>query len=206
MLDLLIEAPPLPGHRVDGALRPRPARAAKARRRPSGALSPRLLALVVAELRRQVLHHAGLAQRRDVAQLAALGDVAQQARRMIFPERVFGTSAVQMIRFGPCELADPVRHLLAHLLSSSSSPSSRSPSRITNAAIAWPVSSSCWPITAASATLGCDDDRRLDLAVDSRWPDTFDHVVHTADDPEVAVLVAARRVAYEVGVSSHFEK
>ena len=39
--------------------------------------------------------------------------------------------------------------------------------------MACPVSSSCWPITAASATLGCETMADSTSAVDSRWPDTF---------------------------------
>ena len=71
---------------------------------------------------------------------------------------------------------------------------------MTNAQIAWPVSSSGWPITAASATFWCDDDRRLDLGGREPVAGDVDHVVDAADDPEVAVLVLARGVADEVGL------
>ena len=39
--------------------------------------------------------------------------------------------------------------------------------------MAWPVSSSCWPITAASATFGWETMADSTSAVDSRCPDTF---------------------------------
>ena len=47
------------------------------------------------------------------------------------------------------------------------------PSSVTNAATAWPVSSSCWPITAASATFSCDTIADSISAVDMRWPETL---------------------------------
>ena len=74
------------------------------------------------------------------------------------------------------------------------------PSSVTNAQIAWPVSSSAWPITAASATLPVGDDRRLDLGRRQPVPGHVDDVVDPPDDPEVAVLVLARGVADQVGL------
>ncbi len=44
------------------------------------------------------------------------------------------------------------------------------------------------------------DDRRLDLGGGEAVPGDVDHVVDPPDDPQVAVLVADRRVADEVGV------
>ena len=44
---------------------------------------------------------------------------------------------------------------------------------MTNAATDWPVSSSAWPITAASATFGCDTIADSISAVDMRWPETL---------------------------------
>ena len=91
---------------------------------------------------------------------------------MILPERVLGRSSAQTIRFGRASL--PIRLATCSRSSaiSSSSPS-RSPSSVTKAQIAWPVSSSCWPITAASATLGCETIADSTSAVDSRWPETL---------------------------------
>ena len=70
---------------------------------------------------------------------------------MIFPERVLGRSSDQMMRFGRANL--PMRSATVARMPSTVSPSpSRSPCRVTKATIACPVSSSCWPMTAASAT------------------------------------------------------
>ena len=54
----------------------------------------------------------------------------------------------------------------------SSSPS-WSPESVTNAVIDWPVSSSCWPITAASATFSWETIADSTSAVESRWPETL---------------------------------
>ena len=48
-----------------------------------------------------------------------------------------------------------------------------SPSSVTNAQIAWPVSSSDWPITAASATFSCATIADSTSAVERRWPETL---------------------------------
>ena len=50
---------------------------------------------------------------------------------------------------------------------------SRSPSSVTNAVTHWPVSSSVWPITAASATFGCETIADSTSAVDIRCPETL---------------------------------
>ena len=79
----------------------------------------------------------GIAQRRDVAERAAVGDVAQQpahdlARaglgQVVGPDDPLGTR----------ELADPLGHLDRISSTSSSEPSPSSPSSVTNAQIAWP--------------------------------------------------------------------
>ena len=44
---------------------------------------------------------------------------------------------------------------------------------MTKAQIDWPVSSSAWPITAASATFGCETIADSTSAVESRWPETL---------------------------------
>ena len=91
---------------------------------------------------------------------------------MILPERVFGTSAVQMIRFGPRELADPVRHALAHLALELLAPlevalqDHERHDRLAGVLV-------LHPITAASATFGCETIADSTVAVESRWPDTF---------------------------------
>ena len=91
---------------------------------------------------------------------------------MILPERVLGRSSAQMMRFGRASL--PIRLATCSRISGSSSSSpSRSPSSVTKAQIAWPVSSSAWPITAHSATFGCETIADSTSAVESRWPDTL---------------------------------
>jgi len=50
-----------------------------------------------------------------------------------------------------------------------------------------PVSSSAWPITAASATFSCDTIADSISAVDSCGAAHVEHVVDAADDPEVVV-------------------
>ena len=44
---------------------------------------------------------------------------------------------------------------------------------VTNATIAWPVSSSAAPITAASATRSCETIADSISIVDIRWPETL---------------------------------
>ena len=74
---------------------------------------------------------------------------------MILPERVLGRSSAQMIRFGRPELADLAGHVLAdvgdHVVVALLVAGERHERRDR-----LPVSSSCWPITAASATLSCE--------------------------------------------------
>ena len=95
------------------------------------------------------------------------------SRRMIFPERVLGSSGTIMIwrglAIGPISLATWLRS--AWMVASPSS--AASPRRMTNAHTAWPVVSSAAPTTAASATDGCDTRADSISAVESRWPETF---------------------------------
>ena len=91
---------------------------------------------------------------------------------MILPERVFGRSADQTIRLGR-ENFPILPATCSRISSTSSSVPSRSPSRVTKAQIYWPVSSSAWPITAASATFGCETIADSTSAVERRWPETL---------------------------------
>ena len=52
-------------------------------------------------------------------------------------------------------------------------PSTWSPLSVTNATTDWPVSSSGWPMTAASATFSCETMADSISAVDMRCPDTL---------------------------------
>ena len=121
------------------------------------------------DLALELLHHVGVAQRGDVAELAALGDVAEQAAHDLAGTGP-GRSPAQMMRFGRANL--PMREATRSWISSISAsvPSSSTPSSVTNAVMAWPVSSSAWPMTAASATFGCETIADSTSAVDSRWP------------------------------------
>src|SRR5947208_58836 len=98
--------------------------------------------------------------------------ISRSRRRMIFPERVLGRSSAQIMRFGLANL--PMRSAtVARMPSSVDSSPSRFPCSVTKATIAWPVSSSCWPITAASATSGWATIADSTSAVESRWPETL---------------------------------
>ena len=93
--------------------------------------------------------------------------------------------------------ADLLRHVRAQLLQ----PLDRAllaPLSVTYATIAWPVGASLRPQTAASATLGVVDERRLDLDRRDAVAGDVHHVVDAAEQPEVAVLVDSRAVAGEV--------
>ena len=91
---------------------------------------------------------------------------------MIFPERVFGRSSAQITRLGRASL--PMRRATCSRMSATrvSSPAV-SPLSVTKAVIAWPVSSSAWPMTAASATLPCETIADSTSAVDIRCPETL---------------------------------
>src|SRR5690606_21248926 len=83
---------------------------------------------------------------------------SRSRRRMILPERVWGSSGTTMIcrglAIGPISLETCSRSSFsaASPLASSSTP----PRRMTNATMPWPVVGSLAPTTAASATFGCD--------------------------------------------------
>jgi hypothetical protein len=86
---------------------------------------------------------------------------------MIFPERVFGRSSAQISRFGRANL--PIRCATWSRISCSRRWSPIwSPCSVTKAQIAWPVSSSAWPMTAASATFSNDTIADSSSAVDRR--------------------------------------
>ena len=140
----------------------------------------------------ELLHHVRVAQRRDVAELAALGDVAQQPAHDLAGARlrqVVGPD--DPLR--PRELADPLRRRARGSRRRARRRPRGRPRSVTKAQIAWPVSSSVWPITAASATFGWETIADSISAVESRWPETLITSSIAADDPEVAVVVLAAR-------------
>ena len=71
---------------------------------------------------------------------------------------------------------------------------------MTKAQIAWPVSSSDWPITAASATFSWATIADSTSAVESRWPETLTTSSMRPITQIVAVLVAAGGVADQVAL------
>ena len=125
--------------------------------------------------------------------------MSRSSRRMILPERVFGRSSAQMIRFGRANL--PIRSATVSRIPSSSSsvPSvvalerHERADRLTGLLVG----------LADHRRLGdrlVGDDRRLDLGRREPVARDVDDVVDPPDHPEVAVLVPARRVADEVGL------
>ena len=119
----------------------------------------------------ELLRHRRVAQRRHVAELAALGDVAQQPAHDL-PRARLRQVAGPDHPFRPGQFADPLGDVLVeladHLLVAV-----EVALRVTNAQIAWPVCSSLWPITAASATFGWETIADSTSAVESRWPETL---------------------------------
>src|SRR4051794_22912387 len=94
-------------------------RAAIVRRPPTAvpAAKPPLLVPVRARLHLllEILHHAGLAQRRHVAELVPLGDVAQQPAHDLAGARLRQVGGPDQL-LGPRELADLLGDVLADLL------------------------------------------------------------------------------------------
>ena len=105
-----------------------------------------------------------------------------------------------MNRFGPGELADLLADVLAQLgvealgrVAAALHRHERD-DRLTGGLVGLPARPP--PRRPRGATRSADSTS----IVESRWPDDVDHVVGAADDPEVAVVVAARGVADDVDV------
>ena len=116
---------------------------------------------------------------------------------MILPERVLGRSPAQMMRFGRAifeirsrdVVADLLRDLVRALeVALQRDEGARSPGRCPRPGL---------PITAHSATLGCETTADSTSAVERQVAGDVDRVVDAPEDPEVAVLVLAGRVADE---------
>src|SRR4051812_47116905 len=160
----------------------------------------RLLALGLAllDLALELLHDVGVAQRRDVAELAALGDVAQQAAHDL-ARACLGQVVGPDDALRPRELADPLGHMLAdvadQLLGAVEVALQGHERRDRLAGVLVGL--------ADARRLGhmlVADDRGLDLGRGHAVAGDVDHIVDAPDDPEVAVLVPAGRVADEVDV------
>ena len=125
--------------------------------------------------------------------------MSRSRRRMILPERVLGRSSAQMIRFGRANL--PIRSATtARIPSTSSSLGSVSPAQGDEGAdrLAGVLVGLADHRRLGDLLVG--DDRRLDLGGREPVAGDVDDVVDPADHPEVAVLVAARGVADQVGL------
>ena len=91
---------------------------------------------------------------------------------MILPLRVFGRSGVKITVFGRA-IAPMCCATCRRSASPCSTLGSSPPRSVTKAMIAWPVTSSFAPTTAASATVGCDTSDDSTSVVEMRWPLTF---------------------------------
>ena len=121
---------------------------------------------------------------------------------MILPERVFGRSSAQMIRFGPGEFADPLGDVVADARRPARRSRSWSPSQGDEGAdrLAGVLVGLADHRRLGDLVVG--DDRRLDLGGREPVAGDVDDVVDPPDHPEVAVLVAARGVADQVASPS----
>ncbi len=110
-----------------------------------------------------------------VSPIARPSATSRSSRRMILPERVFGSSCTTNTRRGFAMAPIWSETCFRRTSFGSSSPSAIASAerRITKATTAWPVASSDAPTTAASATYGCAAREDSISAVDRRWPETF---------------------------------
>ena len=91
---------------------------------------------------------------------------------MICPERVFGSSGANITVFG--RAMEPIAFTTCSRSSFDSSSLPWFPLRsVTNAKIAWPVTGSSRPMTADSATFGCETSADSTSVVEMRWPEIF---------------------------------
>ena len=156
-----------PGRRSAGAP---PSRRGRGAGRGGRSLLP--LPLPLPHTLAELLHHRRVAERRHVAELAALGDVAQQAAHDLAGARlrqVVGPDDA----LRPGELADPLRDVVADLLDRARRRRRDRPRGSRRRRSTGPVSSSVWPMTAASATFGWQTIADSISAVDMRWPETL---------------------------------
>ena len=130
---------------------------------------------------------------------------SRSSRRMILPERVFGSSLTMKTWRGraiaPICCGDVRAQHVARRLVVGAPARPGWPCRITNATTAWPVVSSDAPTTAASAVHGCATSDGLDLGGREPVARHVHDVVDAAEQPDVAVFVAAGAVAGEVLVA-----
>ena len=156
---------PSPGA-LSSPRRPRPANRLGQRRRQS---SPAAWRSAICSA--SCGHHGRVAERRDVAERAAFGDVAQEPAHDLARARL-GQVVGPDDALGPRELADLLGDVLADLGLELWVPS-RSPASVTNATIAWPVSSSAWPPRRPRRPCGWATIADSTSAVESRWPETL---------------------------------
>ena len=121
---------------------------------------------------------------------------------MILPLRVFGSESVKRIASGRANLPISLS-MCAASASFSSLPAFWPGLSVTKTTSAWPLSSSGLPDRRGLGDRRVAHERALDLGGADAVAGDVEHVVDAADDPEVAVLVAARAVAGEVHVRDH---
>ena len=126
---------------------------------------------------------------------------SRSSRRMILPDRVFGSSGDEhdLPRLG--DRAERLGHVVAQLLDqllAGLASVSTLPRRIENATIAWPVVGSVAPTTAASATDGCDTSADSTSVVEMLWPETSMTSSTRPSSHRCAVVVLLGAVAGEV--------
>jgi hypothetical protein len=98
--------------------------------------------------------------------------MSRKRRRMILPERVFGSASVKRISLGFA--IAPICRVTWSSNALASAPSARAlPRGVTKATIAVPVRSSGRPTTAASATFSCETSALSTSMLPIRWPATF---------------------------------
>ena len=177
--------------------RPAPSARNSASAPDSGARSNAHSSLRRGGLIADLLDDLGVRERRDVAERVAARDVAQQ------PAHDLPGARLRQVRreddlVGLRDRADHLRNVLAELLRASPRRPRSPVFSVTNATIPSPLMSCGLDTTAASATFWSSTSARLDL--EGRQPVTrhVHHVVDAAEQPEVAVLVAARAVARHV--------
>ena len=99
-------------------------------------------------------------------------DTSRSSRRMILPERVFGSSGVNTMLAGAANLPITLPTWSRSSFSIAGEPS-LPPFKVTKATIAWPVCASLRPATAASATAGWLTSALSTSMVEMRCPETF---------------------------------
>ena len=124
--------------------------------------------------------------------------ISRSKRRMILALRVLGSSEVKKMSSGramaPIFGDDVLFQFVLQRIGRRNTPSFS----VTNAEMPCPFTSCVLPITAASATEGVIHQRAFDFIGGDAVPGDVHHVVHAAQQPEIAVVVHLAAVAGEI--------